>query len=125
MSRESVAEDLVGAAHLLDIDYDRSYYGYQNRIEAAIETLEECAESAGEMEEIQTSEVRKIERLKYYVEEHVENEEKNISEIENAVELILNGLAMKIENPEKFDGYNTKGVRYADIVGVRVKSRSI
>ena len=42
MSREKIAKRLIGVAHLIDVDYDRSYYKYKNRLDAGLEALDVC-----------------------------------------------------------------------------------
>lgn len=125
MSREKIAEKLIGAGHLIDINYHKSYYGYQNRLNKGIETLDECVELAEGTECLETSEVRQIQRIKYYVEECVEDEEKSLSDIQSAVQIITNGLAMRICNPDDFQGYTPEVEKHADLVGIQVRSRSV
>lgn len=124
MSRERIAEKIIGAGHLMDIDYDRSYYGYQNRLNSGLRTLEECVDVAEETDCLKTNEVRQIQRIKYYVEECV-NDDKDVSDIQNAVQVINNGLAIKISDPESFQGYAPKIEKHADLVGLQVRSRSV
>lgn len=125
MSRDQIAEKLIGVAHLMDVEFDSSYYGYQNRLEKGIEGLDECVELAEETDCLETSELRHIQRIKYYVEERMEEDDKNVSEIRSAVKIITNGLAERIEKPDSFEGYTPEIEKHTDIVGIQVRSRSV
>ena len=115
----------MGVAHLIDVEYDSSYYGYENRLEEGLDGLDECIERAEETDCLEKTELRHIRRIRYYVEEHMEDDDKSVSEIRSVVKIITNGLAKKVYEPDDFEGYTPEIEKHADMVGIQVRSRSV
>lgn len=121
--REAISKKLVGVCHLIDIEWNESsYYMNYNRVSRAKEVLEETCEEIKQVEDIRTKEVRMVERLDKYLEEAITEEgDREISDIEDIVGIISNGLARKIEDPDSFQGYKPSTKRCAEKIGLNIR----
>lgn len=124
-SRKRISEKLVGVSHLLDLDNRQcSYYMNHERLSRAKNLLEEICEDAKSSETIKTNEIRTIERIDQYVKEAIEKEnDKNMSDLDDVVEIISCGLAKKIHKPEEFNGYNPGNKKHAEKIGINIRIR--
>ena len=83
-----------------------------------------CVKLAEETEGMEKSEVRQMRRIRYYIEECINDDDKSISDIQSAVQVITNGLALKTDNPDNFQGYKPEIEKRTNLVGIQVHSRS-
>lgn len=119
--RSSISDKLISVSNLINIEWDNnSYYMNHKRISESEELLKEICE---DIEDFEDDEV--IYCMHNYVKEILEQDEEikatNTKHISN---LILNGLASKIENPNDFTGYNTLAKKSAENIGVDISDLS-
>jgi hypothetical protein len=122
MCRIEVAQKMMRGAQMLEVSYKDSYYKNRDQLIQGLEIIEEAEELATQSEEISRSESRSIERIKYYVEKRIHGKE-DVKEIQNVVQIVTNGLAWKIENPESFEGYSSDIQTHADRMVLQVKKK--